>query len=75
VVSKDGSLPRYCDATITGFVGFKKRMELSLEGGDQHSKSPNITKGGGKTSVGSFSNSYSPLKAMAPKVPPSLYKA
>ena len=75
MVSKDGSLPRYCDATITGFVGFKKRMELCIEGGVQHPKSPKITKGSGKTSVGSYSNSFSPLKAMAPKVPPSLYKA
>lgn len=30
-VQKDGSLQKYCDAKITGFVGFKKRMELSLE--------------------------------------------
>lgn len=30
-VQRDGSLQKYCDAKITGFVGFKKRMELSLE--------------------------------------------
>jgi len=34
-VSHDGSAPRYCDAKITGFSSFKRRVELSLEGQTQ----------------------------------------
>lgn len=44
-VQKDGSLQKFCDTKITGFVGFKKRMELSLEavqgGPNKEQQSPN----------------------------------
>ena len=57
LVARDGSLPRYCDSTVTGFVGFKKRMELSLEASNPHPKSPDKTNrdGGAKTSIGTYS--------------------
>ena len=76
IVARDGSLPRYCNSTITGFVGFKKRMELSLEASNLHPISPDTTHraGGVKTSLGLKSESFSPLKSVAPKVPQSLYK-
>ncbi len=64
-------------------MGFRKRVELSLEaegmrGLKKTFKSPkeinaNRTATGGKTALGTFTQRYSPLRAVAPKIPATLY--
>ena len=69
--SHDGSPPRYCDAKITGFTSFRKRVELSLEGG--HPRGHKSALGHNPKQEGT-TKTYSPLRAVAPKIPKATYQ-
>jgi hypothetical protein len=84
----DGNMARHCDNTITGFVGYKKRLELVEEGKSCEVKgsSPEALEAAkrqlkrvGRTSLGNYGGesakqSYSPLRAISPKVPQTTYR-
>ena len=70
-VASDGSLLNYCDAHITGFANFKKRLDLSIEAGTLHKGSPRGA--GSQTTCDDYTQSYSPLRSIAGKVPTSTY--
>jgi hypothetical protein len=50
-VQYDGSLPKYFDPKITGFVSFKRRMELSIEDPEQFLPRD---LGGGRSALSSY---------------------
>lgn len=70
-VNSDGSLLNYCDAHITGFANFKKRRELSIEAGTLKIGSPRGAVS--KTPCDDYTQSHSPLRSVAGRVPTSTY--